>query len=138
MLKYKIGQYFTTTCRPCEFEGCVFEIANIVDVSDFPYQVKLVKKGKGYAEVGYSTSWRDEGDMQIIKNKTITMKKLNNMMKKLLDADTQTLVKAGYINGDLELTCEGKDALFTLVFDGLKSDLVKLATEKIAEDEKDN
>lgn len=62
------------------------------------------------------------------------MKKLNAMMKKLLDADTQKLVKAGFINGDLELTQQGKDALWSILFAANKAELVKLADEVIAEE----
>lgn len=62
------------------------------------------------------------------------MKTLSNMTKKLLDADTQTLVKAGYINGDLNLTEEGEKVLLTIFFVANKTDLVTMATEKLAEE----
>lgn len=75
-------------------------------------------------------------DYKIIK--TSKMKKLGIMMKKLLDTDTQTLVKAGYINGDLELTGEGEDALITLLFDDKKADLVNLAQSKLDDEEKED
>ncbi len=55
--------------------------------------------------------------------------KLGSMMKKLLDADTQTLVKAGYINGDLELTEAGKTALWSIMFTSNKDALVAEAKE---------
>ena len=64
------------------------------------------------------------------------MKTLNTMMKKLLDSDTQALVKAGYINGDLELTAEGRDELMAISFDANKAALVAAAQAKIAEDTK--
>lgn len=81
---------------------------------------------------------RDECDLgEIIKPKKKSMLfTLNTMMKKLLDADTQKLVKAGYINGDLELTCKGSDALREIAFDKYREDLVKKAEEVIAEAEK--
>lgn len=66
------------------------------------------------------------------------MKKVSNMMKRLLDADTQKLVKAGYINGDLELTPEGHKALNTILFEENKAKLVKMAEEDIAEAEKES
>lgn len=71
-------------------------------------------------------------------NKKTTMEKLGVMMKKLLDADTQTLVKAGYINGDLDLTNEGKEMLWTMVFDANKTALVAAAQAKIDEESKKN
>jgi hypothetical protein len=67
-------------------------------------------------------------------NMTIT-KKLGAMMKKLLDADTQALVKAGYINGDLELTTDGMKALTAIIFTANKAALVADANEVIAEAE---
>jgi hypothetical protein len=69
-----------------------------------------------------------------IKPKKTLMTKLNTMMKKLLDADTQTLVKAGYINGDLELTSAGRDALNTIVFQANKAALVAMAQEALEEE----
>ena len=62
--------------------------------------------------------------------------KLNSMMKKLLDKATKTLVKADYINGDLQLTPKGKEALDTLVFEQHKETLVKMAEEDLKEEKK--
>lgn len=62
------------------------------------------------------------------------MSKLNNMMKQLLDSDTQTLVKAGYINGDLELTPEGQSALQTILFAANKAALVTAGQAKLDEE----
>lgn len=66
------------------------------------------------------------------------MTKLNTMMKKLLDSDTQTLVKAGYINGDLELTTAGRDALNGIIFQQNKAALVALAQEALDEEKAAN
>lgn len=60
-----------------------------------------------------------------------TIMKVTNLVKRLLDSDTQTLVEAGYINGDLQLTDEGQSELLSLVFMDKKADLVKLAQEKL-------
>jgi hypothetical protein len=68
--------------------------------------------------------------------KTTFMQILSTMMKKLLDADLQTLAKVGYLDGNLELTEAGKKALLTILFLANKKDLVALATEEIAEAEK--
>lgn len=74
-------------------------------------------------------------DVVLFNQKSI-MKTLNNMMKKLLDADTQVLAKAEYINGDLELTEKAKNALMVSLFNDKKAELVTLAKEEIAEAEK--
>ena len=55
-------------------------------------------------------------------------------MKKLLDSDTQTLVKAGYIDGDLNLTDEGREALHSELFTANKAALVKSAQAKLDEE----
>ena len=67
----------------------------------------------------------------------ISMNKLNAMLKRLLDADSQTLYKAGYINGNLELTDKGNKALSALVFDANKATLVKSAQEDLDEEAKE-
>lgn len=73
---------------------------------------------------------------------TLTAKKeknmstLGSMMKRLLDKDTQALVKAGYINGDLELTEKGKGALWAILFSANKEALVAEAKEIIEEEKK--
>lgn len=68
------------------------------------------------------------------KFKTI-MKKLTPMLKRMLDKKAQTLYKAGYINGDLELTETGRDALQTITFDTHRDALVTSATEALKEEE---
>lgn len=74
-----------------------------------------------------------ESDSKLKKKKDM---KIGVMMKKFLDSDIQTLVKAGYINGDLELTTEGTTALDSVVFDANKAALVTLAQEKLDEEKK--
>jgi len=65
-----------------------------------------------------------------------TMTKLNVMMKKLLDKDIQLLIKADYINGDLEPTAKGKAAIDALNFIDRKEELVLMAKEDLEEEEK--
>lgn len=56
---------------------------------------------------------------------------IGTMMKRLLDADTQKLVKAGFINGDLDLTEAGKKVLWTIIFSANKAEFVKEAEAAI-------
>lgn len=72
------------------------------------------------------------------KPKKTIMKKLNTLVKKLLDSKTQTLLKAGLINGDLERTSTGTDALLDILFLEKMDALVTVAEEHIAEEEKGN
>lgn len=70
------------------------------------------------------------------KPKKTIMKTLSNYYKKLTDADTQALVKAGYLNGDLEPTCKADAAIKEINFFTLKAQLVEKAKEEILEAEK--
>lgn len=69
------------------------------------------------------------------KEKTI-MAKLTTAFKLLTDKSTQTLRKAGFINGDLELTADGQNALLAIALETHKEALVKVAEEVIEEAEK--
>lgn len=62
--------------------------------------------------------------------------KLGAMMKRLLSEEIQILVKAGLINGDLELTAAGNKVLSACIFDQFKDKLVAEAKE-ILEEEKE-
>jgi len=64
------------------------------------------------------------------------LRKLSAMLELQLDAESKTLYKAGFINGDLELTQEGKEANEAINFSKNKTELVKAAEEKIKEEEK--
>jgi len=61
------------------------------------------------------------------------MKKLKGLFKRLVDNNVQTLYKADFLNGDLELTPEGKDELLHILFDKNKEEFVKRAKEIIKE-----
>lgn len=71
------------------------------------------------------------------KNKGIIMK-LNSMMKRLLNADVKKLIKAGFMNGDLLLTEEGKNAIYALLVETHKKELVEIAKEIIEEQKEEN
>jgi hypothetical protein len=60
--------------------------------------------------------------------------KLSAMLKLMLGADEQVLYKAGYINGDLELTEKGKAGLVAILFAANKATLVKLAQADLDEE----
>ena len=96
----------------------------------------------------YKCSWvigfDNPSEIEIIKNNALSegkkdgqKMKLNNMMKRLLDSDTKKLIKANLINGDLQFTDTGKEALSAILFEANKVELVKIAEEIITE-EKEN
>ncbi len=101
------------------------------DKSDLGSYVENIQQG-GWEGKEYINKWRNT--YKIIN--TSMIKTLSNMMKKLLDSDTQTLVKADYINGDLELTSEGSNALLTVLFVANKAALLTMAQTAIDEAEK--
>ena len=72
-----------------------------------------------------------------VDNKQNCMQKLNSMLKRLLDKDSQALYKAGFIDGDLKLTSRGQEELNGIVFEANKTELVRLAQEQIVEDKED-
>lgn len=76
-----------------------------------------------------------EDDLELIKQ-TKTMK-LNSMMRRLLNADVKKLIKAGLMNGDLLLTEEGKNAIYALLVETHKKELVEIAKEIIEEQKED-
>lgn len=137
--EFKVGDRFITTYDPRRYAGAILEIVYInksINDYSYPYTTKVIKEGIGTIPFGFEEcGWRNDNDMQLVLEiNENNMSKISNMMKKLLDKDTQILVKAGYINGDLDLTPEGLKALNTIVFLENKTELVKLANEKLAEE----
>jgi hypothetical protein len=60
---------------------------------------------------------------------------ISSVARRLLDADTKTLIKGGYLSTDLKITPEGQEALLALNLSQNMKDLVKLAEERLAEAE---
>lgn len=73
--------------------------------------------------------------LKVISSKPSVMKKLTNAFKKFLSADLQSQVKAGFRGSNLELTDEGKEALFEILAEENKEALTAAADEAIAETE---
>ncbi len=63
------------------------------------------------------------------------MTQLSNIAKRLVDSDTKTLIKAGYVDSCLDLTGRGKDALVAILFEANKKELVTAAKAQIKEDQ---
>ena len=84
----------------------------------------------------FSDEYRSDNIITPGAKKQSTMTKITNMFKTLLDSDTQTLVKAGYLDSELNLTSCGEDVLQNVLFVANKAALVAAATEEIAENAK--
>ena len=65
------------------------------------------------------------------------MQKLTSTLKRFLSPELQKLYKANLIDGNLELTLEGKNEVWALLQKQFEPELVKVAEEKIAEEEKE-
>ena len=64
------------------------------------------------------------------------MQKLSSFIERQLDEDTSKLYKSGLINGNLELTVDGKKELEAILYFANKKELVKVADKLIAETDK--
>jgi len=80
-----------------------------------------------------------ERDLELVNqtNKKGVIMKLNSMMRRLLNADVKKLIKAGLMNGDLLLTEEGKNAIYALLVETYKKELVEIAQEIIDEEKEE-
>lgn len=63
---------------------------------------------------------------------------MNPLIKKVLDKDIRTLIKAGYLDSNLNLTVEGKQEVWALLYDKFKKELVEAASEKLKEEKEDS
>jgi hypothetical protein len=72
------------------------------------------------------------------KPKKTIMKTLTNTLKKILPGDIQTQYKAGFRNGDIELTQEGVTELLNILAEKFQPELTARAEEIVKEEEKKN
>lgn len=133
-MKFKVGDKVRVIAHRGFHRWNLGRVGTIVYVTGINYDY-LVR----FESEQFDKDWGFEDDLErwgreessTIKQ-SITMK-VTNLVKRLLDADTQALVKAEYINGDLELTEKGQTELLSLVFLDKKADLVKLAQDELDE-----
>ena len=130
--KFKVGD--RVRCKNCDYSWGEAE-GVIVGVCDSYFKVKIHKAENDDWKHCNDGIWGYRGsELEVLTDKkTNIMTKLNSMMKRLLDASTKKLIKADYINGDLQLTEKGKEALNTIVFEQNKEELVKMAEEDLKE-----
>lgn len=70
----------------------------------------------------------------VIKPKQTIMQKLTSALKRALSLDKQTLYKAGFINGGLDLSSEGRNAYINALFQN-DGDHAKAVAEMVADAE---
>lgn len=148
MPKYKVGDVVrilrdtTSSSRSCKAIGTVATVQRVTS-STWANRENGSKYGNYWYkfEVNGSEFEAWENDIELVNsnyvdnNKQTIMQKVGIMFKKFTDKDTQTLYKAGYVNGNLELTEAGRTALLAVNFDANKAALVASAQEVIAEEE---
>jgi len=130
------NNYYSRACT-CLWKGCPFLLdgsGGTCNCTCHDYSTGTTITGTGGLQ--YYSLANDYLTPGRIKNKKPM--KLSQMMKKLLDGETKTLIKAGYINGDLDLTNEGMKALLTILFmgEGIKTELTVMAQEELDEADK--
>jgi hypothetical protein len=70
-------------------------------------------------------------------NQSIIKKTMNFIKKALLSKDDKNLIKAGYMDDNMNLTNRGREALEFIIFTENKAKLVEMAEAQIAEDKAD-
>ena len=110
------------------------EFAVIKDIWSEYYIVEYEDSDNKLVRLGFK-----EEDLELESKKGVISKfmKLNSMMRRLLNADLKRLIKAGLMNGDLLLTEEGKNALYALLVEVHKKELVEIANEIIKENKEE-
>lgn len=90
--------------------------------------------------IRYDDGERGQGGSEyyklVTKDKKTIMNRVSIMMKKLLDARTQKFVKAGFIDGDLDITTDGIRTLNRIMFFEKGAEMEAEADVVIAEAEK--
>lgn len=123
-------------------DPCFYMLTNDAAGSEFRTFSEAQQKWRGY-QYSWKVKFCSPGWIRILSIPS-RLDKVNScmpdvihsvgsMMKRVLDKGLQTLVKAGYINGGLELTDKGRSALDSLLFETHKEALVKMAQEDIDE-----
>jgi len=132
--RLKIGDEIRTNGDCGRIRSRGFFTGKVISVNVDSFNVD--SQSEGYRSWGIF--FDNPGEIKLLNRKEVTiMNKLSIMMKKLLSSDIQTLVKAGYINGDLNLTTEGERALNAVLFEANKKALVELAEKELADAKED-
>lgn len=102
------------------------------DMDKYDGKIIVLTKTSGYYwrhdRWNFSENWLELINNKVDNKQTI-MQKLNSMIKRLLDKDSQALYEAGFIDGDLRITQRGKEELDGIIFEANKAELVRLAKE---------
>ena len=112
--------------------GEVGEIVEVDDEEEYPYGVKNI----GGELQSFDGSELEKVETKSKKERSIIMK-VGSMMSKILSKNVRTLVKASYLDGDLDFTEDGRKALYALLYEEYESKLVAMAEKELREAKKD-
>ncbi len=128
MTKFKVGDMVTTSYNPKRFEGSIFYIEEVDIDYGYPYKMVLTTKGKGSENVGYSSRWKDDGDMVLYQDNYKNMSIIEKFKISLIGEPNKSFRKAGITNGDNMLTLEGQQIFLSYLLekngDAFKKDVV--------------
>lgn len=116
---------FDLGCKSCGVVVSIFSDGDYITVSGFKED-----------DPNYSLEFYRYQLIHYKNTKKSIMQKISNYAKSILDADTKSLIKAGFLTTDLELTYEGKAELESIILQANKAGLVASANEKMAEEAK--
>ncbi len=95
----------------------------------YKYSFKVKFSSPGYITL---IDKQDMGNCERTENPSV-LKRVSTLLKKTLDKDTKTLLKAGYLDETLCLTARGQEALDAIAYGVHKAELVASAQEDLDE-----
>lgn len=135
----RVGDKVKFTGQDCCYFGEIHEVNEVLASKNTAYV-------NGKSTSHWSISRKDNGEwgsddrsgsIELISRKGGIMKQLTNFAKKHLDKNVQNFIKCGWMDENLNVTEEGKLAVFADYFDANVEDLGKQAADRVKELEKE-
>jgi len=138
-MNFKVGDRIRGQYGDTIYVGTIVEIGETlvqVDRDGGSGRWSCLVRGNGKVAGAYLM---DDGthNLELLTKRKTIMQKLTPMLRRALSKELQTLYKADYIDGDLELTKEGRNAMWAILLETNKEEVVKLAQEKLDEEKRE-
>lgn len=151
--KIEVGDYVRTNANGSAIMDKIVE-GIVGEVEDFGFYIwhndsnfDGARGDKKPADLGYKYSWwvgfDNEKAWVELAHKHKGQKIINKIMnlprtlKRVLNKNLRDLYKAGYIDGELELTEKGRDVLFSILLEEYEDKLVQEAREELKENKEE-
>lgn len=135
--EFKVGDRIQNVSKESAFDKTQGKPNNYLK---FGTVISLYGQGATLIKVQYDDGDMGSGEMEnyklVNKIKKTFMARVSILAKKLLDADTQALIKGGFVDSDLDVTNEGTRQLTAILLIANKAAMVEAANAVIAENEK--